>query len=129
MFASLARAVFGTSNDRALKGFRRRVAAIAAFEPALSALTDEELRGKTVEFRERLAKARPWTACWKKPSPWSARVPGGPRLRHFDVQMIGGMVLHAGKIAEMKTGEGKTWSPPWPYTSTRYRAWACMWSP
>ena len=109
MFASLARAVFGTSNDRALKGFRRRVAAIAAFEPALSALTDEELRGKTVEFRERLAKGETVDSLLEEAF---AVVREGARralgLRHFDVQMIGGMVLHAGKIAEMKTGEGKT---------------------
>ena len=109
MFASLARAVFGTSNDRALKGFRRRVAAIAAFEPALSALTDEELRGKTVEFRERLAKGETVDSLLEEAF---AVVREGARralgLRHFDVQLIGGMVLHAGKIAEMKTGEGKT---------------------
>ncbi len=109
MFASLARAVFGTSNDRALKGFRRRVAAIAAFEPALSALTGEELRGKTVEFRERLAKGETLDSLLEEA--FAVVREGSKRalgLRHFDVQMIGGMVLHAGKIAEMKTGEGKT---------------------
>jgi preprotein translocase subunit SecA len=109
MFASLARAVFGTSNDRALKGFRRRVAAIAAFEPALSALSDEELRAKTAEFRERLEKGESLDELLEEAF---AVVREGARrvlgLRHFDVQMIGGMVLHAGKIAEMKTGEGKT---------------------
>ncbi|MDD2795398.1 preprotein translocase subunit SecA [Acidocella sp.] len=109
MFASLARAVFGTSNDRALKGFRRRVAAIAAFEPALSALSDEALRAKTVEFRERLEKGESLDELLEEVfavvREGAKRVLG---LRHFDVQMIGGMVLHSGKISEMKTGEGKT---------------------
>ncbi|NNM57017.1 preprotein translocase subunit SecA [Acidocella sp.] len=109
MFASLARAVFGTSNDRALKGFRRRVAAIAAFEPALSALSDEALRAKTEEFRERLEKGESLDELLEEAfavvREGAKRVLG---LRHFDVQMIGGMVLHSGKISEMKTGEGKT---------------------
>ncbi len=109
MFASLARAVFGTSNDRALKGYRRRVAAIAAFEPALSALSDEALRAKTVEFRARLEKGESLDELLEEAF---AVVREGARrvlgLRHFDVQMIGGMVLHSGRIAEMKTGEGKT---------------------
>ncbi|MDE8347406.1 MAG: preprotein translocase subunit SecA, partial [Acidocella sp.] len=109
MFASLARAVFGTSNDRALKGFKRQVATIAAFEPALQALDDEALRAKTIEFRARLAKSETLDDVLEEAF---AVVREGARrvlgLRHFDVQMIGGMVLHAGKIAEMKTGEGKT---------------------
>jgi preprotein translocase subunit SecA len=109
MFASLARAVFGTSNDRALKQYKRQVAEIAAFEPALEALDDDALRAKTAEFKARLAEGE--TLDDLLPEAFavvreaSRRVLG---LRHFDVQMIGGMVLHAGKIAEMKTGEGKT---------------------
>ncbi|OYV39409.1 MAG: preprotein translocase subunit SecA [Rhodospirillales bacterium 20-64-7] len=109
MFSSLARAVFGTSNDRALKGYKRQVAAIAAHEPAIAALSDEELRGKTAEFRDRLARGETLDDLLEEAfavvREGAKRVLG---LRHFDVQMIGGMVMHAGKIAEMKTGEGKT---------------------
>jgi preprotein translocase subunit SecA len=109
MFSSLARAVFGTSNDRALKGYKRQVAAIAAHEPAMAALSDETLRGKTAEFRDRLARGETLDDLLEEAfavvREGAKRVLG---LRHFDVQMIGGMVMHAGKIAEMKTGEGKT---------------------
>jgi preprotein translocase subunit SecA len=109
MFASLARAVFGTSNDRALKTFKRQVAAINAFEPTLAALDDEALRGKTAAFRARLAAGETLDDLLEEAfavvREASRRSLG---LRHFDVQLIGGMVLHSGKIAEMKTGEGKT---------------------
>ena len=109
MFTSLARAVFGTSNERALKGFKRRVAAIAAFEPAMETLDDDALRGKTAEFRARLADGESLDDILEEA--FAVVREGSKRslgLRHFDVQMIGGMVLHSGKIAEMKTGEGKT---------------------
>jgi preprotein translocase subunit SecA len=109
MFASLARAVFGTSNDRALKAFKRQVAAIAAFEPALEALDDAALRAKTGDFKARLADGE--TLDDILPEAFAVVREGSKRalgLRHFDVQMIGGMVLHSGRIAEMKTGEGKT---------------------
>jgi preprotein translocase subunit SecA len=109
MFSSLARAVFGTSNDRALKGFKRQVAAINAFAPALAALDDEALRAKTAAFKERLEAGETLDDILEEAfavvREASTRALG---LRHFDVQMIGGMVLHSGKIAEMKTGEGKT---------------------
>ncbi len=109
MLSSLARAVFGTSNDRALKGFKRQVAAIAAFEPGLQALDDAQLRGKTAEFRARLAAGETLDNLLEEAfavvREAASRSLG---LRHFDVQMIGGMVLHSGRIAEMKTGEGKT---------------------
>jgi preprotein translocase subunit SecA len=109
MFASLARAVFGSSNDRALKGFSRRVAAINAHETALQALTDAELRGKTELFKAQLADGKTLDDILEEA--FAVVREGAKRalgLRHFDVQMIGGMVLHAGRIAEMKTGEGKT---------------------
>jgi len=109
MFASLARAVFGTSNERALKNFSRQVAAINAFEPALAALDDAALAAKTQEFRARLADGA--TLDDIMPEAFAVVREGAKRslgLRHFDVQMIGGMVLHSGRIAEMKTGEGKT---------------------
>jgi preprotein translocase subunit SecA len=109
MFASLARAVFGTSNDRALKQYKRQVAEIAAFEPALEALDDAALQAKTAEFKARLAEGE--TLDDLLPEAFATVREASRRtlgLRHFDVQMIGGMVLHGGKIAEMKTGEGKT---------------------
>ena len=109
MFASLARAVFGSANDRSLKGYQRRVPEINAHEPAMAALSDDALAGKTAEFRGRLASGTPLDdllpEAFAVVREAAKRVLG---LRHFDVQMIGGMVLHDGKIAEMKTGEGKT---------------------
>ena len=109
MFASIARAIFGTSNDRSLKAYQRRVPAINALEPAMQALSDEALRAKTAEFRERLAGGA--TPDELLPEAFATVREAARRvlgLRHFDVQLIGGMVLHEGKIAEMKTGEGKT---------------------
>ncbi len=109
MFASLARAVFGTSNDRALKNFTRQVAAIAALEQRMAALDDAEIAAMTPAFRARLAAGE--TLDDLLPEAFALVREAAKRalgLRHFDVQMIGGMVLHAGKIAEMKTGEGKT---------------------
>jgi preprotein translocase subunit SecA len=109
MFASLARAVFGTSNDRALKGFKRQVASIAALEPELAALDDEALRGKTAVFKSRLAAGESLDDLLEEA--FAVVREAAKRslgMRHFDVQMIGGMVLHSGRIAEMKTGEGKT---------------------
>jgi preprotein translocase subunit SecA len=109
MFASLARAVFGTTNDRTLKAYQRRVPQINALEPEIAKLSDEALRGKTAEFRQRLADGAALDSLLPEAfavvREASKRVLG---LRHFDVQFIGGMVLHDGKIAEMKTGEGKT---------------------
>ncbi len=109
MFQRLVRAFIGTSNDRALKRYQSRVPAINAFEPALAALSDDALRGKTEEFRRQLAEGK--TLDDLLPEAFAVVREAGKRvmgMRHFDVQMIGGMVLHDGKIAEMKTGEGKT---------------------
>ncbi len=109
MFAAIARAVFGTANDRSLKAYQRRVPQINALEPAMEALSDEALRAKTVEFRERLASGATLDALL--PEAFAVVREAGKRTlgqRHFDVQLVGGMVLHDGKIAEMKTGEGKT---------------------
>jgi preprotein translocase subunit SecA len=109
MFQRLVRAVLGTSNDRLLKRYRGRVPAISAFEPKLAALDDAALANQTVLFRERLAKGESLDdllpEAFATVREAAKRVLG---MRHFDVQMIGGMVLHEGKIAEMKTGEGKT---------------------
>jgi preprotein translocase subunit SecA len=109
MFASLARAVFPNSNDRALKSYQRRVPKIGALEPAMEALSDDALAAKTVEFRDRLAQGA--TLDELLPEAFAVVREASRRTlgqRHFDVQLVGGMVLHEGKIAEMKTGEGKT---------------------
>jgi preprotein translocase subunit SecA len=109
MFSNLARAVFGSSNDRALKGFRRQVAAIGAFEPELSALDDAGLAARTPALKARLAAGESLDELLAEA--FAVVREGAKRalgLRHFDVQMIGGMVLHSGRISEMKTGEGKT---------------------
>jgi preprotein translocase subunit SecA len=109
MFQRLVRAFIGTSNDRALKRFQARVPAINALEPAFAALSDDALRGKTAEFRAQLAAGK--TLDDLLPEAFATVREAAKRvlgMRHFDVQMIGGMVLHDGRIAEMKTGEGKT---------------------
>ncbi len=101
--------IFGSRNERLLKAMSREVRAATAFEPALQALSDEALKAKTEEFRSRLAAGA--TLDQLLPEAFavvreaSRRVLG---MRHFDVQLIGGMALHRGRIAEMRTGEGKT---------------------
>jgi preprotein translocase subunit SecA len=109
MFQRLVRAFIGTSNDRSLKRYRARVPAINALEPQLAALSDDALRARTEEFKAQLAAGR--TLDDILPEAFATVREAAKRvlgLRHFDVQMIGGMVLHEGRIAEMKTGEGKT---------------------
>ncbi len=126
---SLIARLFGTKNERQVKRLRPQVAAINACEPALRALTDDELRAKTAEFRARIQVAREAAAGDAPDDPKAVEAAEKTLLdellpeafavvreaarrvvnmRHFDVQLIGGMVLHQGKIAEMKTGEGKT---------------------
>ena len=109
MFGSIARVIFGTSNDRGLREYQRRVPKINALEPEMAALDDAALAGKTVEFRARLADGA--TLDDLLPEAFAVVREAARRtlgMRPFDVQLIGGMVLHDGKIAEMKTGEGKT---------------------
>jgi preprotein translocase subunit SecA len=124
MFNNVMAKVFGTANERAVKRILPLLAQISSFEDALKALTDEELAAKTVEFRARIAQAigdltdPEEVAAIEKailddlmPEAFAVVREAGRRvvgMRHFDVQMIGGAVLHSGKIAEMKTGEGKT---------------------
>ena len=101
--------LFGNSNERQIRQMRPIVDRINEFEPAMQALPDEDLRGKTAEFRRRLAEGRDA----RRPAARGVRrLPrGGPaylKMRHYDVQLMGGMVLHGGNIAEMVTGEGKT---------------------
>jgi len=109
MIGQLLAKVIGTQNEREIKRLRPRVAEINALEPVIQALTDEQLRAKTVEFRERFSGGA--TLHDLLPEAFAVVREAGRRvlnMRHFDVQLIGGMVLHHGTIAEMKTGEGKT---------------------
>jgi preprotein translocase subunit SecA len=106
---SIAQKIFGSSNDRKVTVFHKRVPAINALEPQFAALSDDELRNQTATFRAELAAGKPLDdlliPAFAAVREASKRALG---LRHFDVQMVGGMVLNDGKIAEMKTGEGKT---------------------
>src|SRR5574337_466365 len=108
-FDTAMKRVFGSSNDRRLRGYRPKVAAVNALEPQFEALTDDELRAKTEEFRAQLAAGK---TLEDLTAPAFAAVREAAkrtlRQRHFDVQLIGGLVLHEGAIAEMRTGEGKT---------------------
>ena len=109
MFVDILNKIFGTRNARLVKKMMREVERINALEPALSALSDEQLAAKTVEFRARLEKGE--TVDQLLPETFAVVREASKRtlgMRHFDVQLIGGMVLHQGKIAEMRTGEGKT---------------------
>ena len=101
--------LFGSRNDRLLKQYRKTATRINALEPELEQLSDEALRGKTQEFRDRLEKGE--TLDQLLPEAFAVVREGSKRvmkMRHFDVQLMGGMALHEGKIAEMRTGEGKT---------------------
>src|SRR5690349_21091645 len=109
MIGQLLAKVIGTQNERELKRLRPRVAEINALEPSIQPLSDEQLRGKTAEFKQRLANGEALDDLL--PEAFAVVREAGRRtlnMRHFDVQLIGGAVLHKGKIAEMKTGEGKT---------------------
>ena len=109
MFASLFKKVFGSQNDRQLKRMGKIVKSINALEDGLTALGDDELKAKTAEFRQRFAQGETLDALL--PEAFAVVREAGKRvmgMRHFDVQMIGGMTLHEGRIAEMRTGEGKT---------------------
>src|SRR5438093_110113 len=109
MLDTLLAKVVGTQNERELKRLRPIVAEVGALEPSVQALSDEQLRGRTAEFRQRLANGE--TLDEMMAEVFAVVREAGRRvlnMRHFDVQLIGGAVLHKGKIAEMKTGEGKT---------------------
>ena len=109
MIGAVARKLFGSSNDRRIRSYRPRVEAINALEKELEALSDEALRARTDEFKKQLAEGATLddilTPAFATVREAGKRVLG---QRHFDVQLIGGMVLHEGRISEMKTGEGKT---------------------
>ena len=109
MLPKLLTQIFGSRNDRLLKQYRRVVERINALEPQFEKLSEDELRGKTAEFRQRVAAGTSLDDLL--PEAFAVVREGGKRLmkmRHFDVQLIGGMTLHNGKVAEMRTGEGKT---------------------
>ncbi|WP_095497761.1 preprotein translocase subunit SecA [Paraferrimonas haliotis] len=109
MFGNLLTKLFGSRNDRTLKRLRKTVATINSLEPSFEALSDDELKAKTAEYQQRLKDGESMEQilpeAFATVREASKRVFG---MRHFDVQMIGGMVLHDNKIAEMRTGEGKT---------------------
>ncbi len=106
---NIVRKVLGSSNERVVRAMRPQVEKINALEPSFEALSDDEVRAKTAEFRQRLEKGEKLDALL--PEAFAAVREAAKRtlgMRHFDVQLVGGMVLHQGQIAEMKTGEGKT---------------------
>ena len=109
MFAALAKSLFGDSNDREVKRLTPQVQQINDAEQKFAALTDEELRAQTDKFKDRLAQGEQLDnlliEAFATVREAAKRTLG---QRHFDVQLIGGMVLHSGRISEMKTGEGKT---------------------
>ena len=109
MFRAAARKFFGSANDRRIRSFQSRVNAINALEKELEKLSDDELRARTAQFRKQVAEGTSLDDLLV-PAFATVREAGKRTLgqRHFDVQLIGGMVLHEGRIAEMKTGEGKT---------------------
>jgi preprotein translocase subunit SecA len=109
MFDGFLRKLFGSSNERRIKGYRPRVDEINALEGELEKLTDDALRARTDEFRKQLADGKTLDEILV-PAFATCREAAKRTLgqRHFDVQLIGGMILHEGRIAEMKTGEGKT---------------------
>ncbi len=109
MISGLLKKIFGSRNDRLVRQYLQTVRKINALEPEISALSDDALRGKTAEFRQRVANGEALDALL--PEAFAVVREAGKRvhgMRHFDVQLVGGMVLHNGKIAEMRTGEGKT---------------------
>src|SRR5229473_703756 len=109
MIGVIARKLFGSSNERRIKSYQPRVAAINALEQELEALSDDALRARTAAFKQKVAEGRSLDDILV-PAFATCREAAKRTLgqRHFDVQLVGGMVLHEGRIAEMKTGEGKT---------------------
>ena len=109
MFAAVAKSIFGSANDRYVRGLGKYVDAVNALEPNIQALSDEDLRGQTELFRQRLANGEKLDNLL--PEAFATVREAAIRTlgqRHYDVQLIGGIALHRGEIAEMKTGEGKT---------------------
>ena len=125
MFSSILKKVFGSRNDRLLKKLNKTVAAIGALEAEYEALSDEQIKAKTAEFKTRLNEGATTedilVEAFALVREASKRV---FEMRHFDVQMLGGQVLHQGKISEMRTGEGKTLTSTLPvYLNAIDRTW------
>src|SRR4029079_15080832 len=109
MFAAVAKSIFGSANDRYVRGLGKYVDAVNGLEPSIQALSDDELRAQTGRFRERLANGEKLDNLL--PEAFATVREAAVRTlcqRHYYVQLIGGIALHRGEIAEMKTGEGKT---------------------
>src|SRR5690242_17212712 len=109
MIGAVARKLFGSANERRIRSYQPRVAAINALEKELEGLSDEELRGRTAAFKKQVAEGASLDDVLV-PAFATVREAAKRTIgqRHFDVQLIGGMILHEGRISEMKTGEGKT---------------------
>lgn len=121
--------IFGSRNERLVAQLRKKVERINALEPGLQKLDDAQLQGKTPEFRRRLEQGE--TLDDLLPEAFATMREAARRvlgMRHYDVQMVGGMVLHMGKIAEMRTGEGKTLVATLAVYLNACPARACMWS-
>jgi preprotein translocase subunit SecA len=119
MFDNVLKLFFGSRNDRLLKTYRGVVTRVNGLEDGLKSLSDDALRGKTAEFKQRVANGESLDKIL--PEAFAVVREAGRRvleMRHFDAQLIGGMALHDGKISEMKTGEG----------TTHCLAKACIWS-
>ena len=129
MFRNVLKKVVGDPVERALSRYRETVDKINALEPELKKLSDDQLRAKTEAYKKRLADGTDLDSllveAYATVREASRRTIG---LRHYDVQMIGGMVLHQGRIAEMKTGEGKTLVATLPLYLNALLAKACIWS-
>jgi preprotein translocase subunit SecA len=126
MLGALARSLFGTANDRIVKGFDRPVAKINELEPELAKLSDEQLRAKTDEFRERLAKGE--TLDDLLDEAFAVVREAAKRTlgqRHYDVQLVGGMVLHRAASPRCGPAKARPWSPRRRSISTRSPARAC----
>ena len=111
MLPKILTQLFGSRNERLLKQYRRVVVQVNALEPTFESLDDAALAAKTIEFRQRHAAGESLDTLL--PEAFAVVREGSKRalkMRHFDVQLIGGMTLHDGKIAEMRTGEGKTYT-------------------
>src|SRR5581483_11278894 len=109
MIGAIARKLFGSANERRIRSYQPKVDAINALESEIAALSDDQLRARTADFKAQLAEGKTLDDILV-PAFATVREAAKRTLgqRHFDVQLIGGMILHEGKIAEMKTGEGKT---------------------
>ena len=128
MVAGLLNLIFGSKNDREINQLRPLVTAINALEPSTSALSDTALADKSAEFRKRIENGETLDDMLPEAFAVCREMSKRLNMRHFDVQLIGGMILHKGRISEMKTGEGKTLVATLPSISMPSKAKAPIWS-